>query len=60
VRATVVSAACVGVAACDRDAARIRGAVACVGAFEHTKCGRTHFGRIFTFKSTFLPLLAIV
>jgi hypothetical protein len=60
VRATVVRAACMGVATCDRDAARVRGAAACVGAFERTKYGRTHFGRIFTFKSTFLPLLAIV
>jgi hypothetical protein len=60
VRATVVRAVCVGAAACDRDAARVHGAAACVGAFERTKCGRTHFGRIFTFKSTFLPLLAIV
>jgi hypothetical protein len=30
---------CVGAAACDRDAARVLGAAACVGAFERTKCG---------------------
>jgi hypothetical protein len=40
-------------AACDR------GAAGCVGAFERTKCGRTHYGRIFTLSLLSCPLLAM-
>jgi hypothetical protein len=32
---------------------------ATVGAFERTKCGRTHFGRIFTLSPRSCPLLAM-
>jgi hypothetical protein len=32
---------------------------ATVGAFERTKCGRTHFGRIFTLSPLSCPLLAM-
>jgi hypothetical protein len=53
-RATVVlRASMVLHAACDR------GAAACVGAFERTKCGRTHYGRIFTLSPISCPLLAM-
>jgi hypothetical protein len=42
-------------AACDR------GAAACVGAFERTKCGRTHFGKNHFFTlSPLYPLLAMI
>jgi hypothetical protein len=47
-RATVVLQA-----ACDR------GAAEGVGAFERTKCGRTHFGKIFTLSPLSCPLLAM-
>jgi hypothetical protein len=40
-------------AACDR------GAAGCVGAFERTKCDRTHYGRIFTLSPLSCPLLAM-
>jgi hypothetical protein len=40
-------------AACDR------GAAGCVGAFERTKCGRTHYDRIFTLSPLSCPLLAM-
>jgi hypothetical protein len=53
-RATVVlRASMVLHAACDR------GATACVGAFECTKCDRTHYGRIFTLSPLSCLLLAM-
>jgi hypothetical protein len=71
-RATVVCAACVhGAMCCVRPwcyvlrapmvlhAAWDRGVAACVGAFERTKCGRTHYGRIFTLSPLSCPLLAM-
>jgi hypothetical protein len=36
-----------------------RGAAGCVGAFKRTKCGQTHYGRIFTLSPLSCPLLAM-
>jgi hypothetical protein len=57
-RATVMLQGCVRVPWCYK-AACDRGAAACVGAFEHTKCGRTHYGSIFTLSPLSCPLLAM-
>jgi hypothetical protein len=52
-----------GCAACDRGTA-LRATVvraACMGVFERTKCGRTHFGRNHFFTlSPLYPLLAMI
>jgi hypothetical protein len=61
------AACCVrrGAACCVRRASMVlhtacdRGAAGCVGAFERTKCGRMHYGRIFTLSPLSCPLLAM-
>jgi hypothetical protein len=65
-RATWCCVACDCGAACDvRRASMVlhaacdRGAAGCVGAFERTKCGRTHYGRIFAISPLSCPLLAM-
>jgi hypothetical protein len=58
-------AACDVVLCCMRRASMVLhaacdcGAAGCVGAFESTKCSRTHYGRIFTLSPLSCPLLAM-